>query len=83
VCAALGAISCVASLDGESAGAFGAGKAPVGATSRAGAADLLVARDPSGKTDLTFAVTLPHPPGEGQVELLDLVVAATAAIVER
>jgi excisionase family DNA binding protein len=85
ICEALGAISCVASLDGESAGAFGAGQAaaPTGERNRGGAANLLVARDPSGATDLTLAVTLPHAPGEGQIELLDLVAAVTAAVVKR
>lgn len=81
VCEALGAISCVASLGGESAGAFGAGRiaGSSGDEPRAGAANLVVARDPSGVTDLALAVTLPGPPGEGQVELLDLVAAVTAA----
>ena len=83
VCEALGAISCVASIGGESAGAFGAGSvAAPSATSpgRGPNANLVVARDPSGRTDLTLAVTLPHAPGEGQVELLDFV-AAVAAVV--
>ena len=35
------------------------------ATSAARAANLVVARDPSGRTDLTLAVTLPHAPGRG------------------
>ncbi len=85
ICEALGAISCVASLDGESAGAFGAGQAaaPAGGQNRGGAANLVVSRDPSGATDLTLAVTLPRAPGEGQVELLDLVAAVTAAVVKR
>jgi excisionase family DNA binding protein len=85
VCEALGAISCVASLGGESAGAFGAGQVAASTDDRrrGGAANLLVARDPSGATDLTLAVTLPQAPGEGQVELLDLVAAVTAALVER
>ena len=83
VCEALGAISCVASMGGESAGAFGAGR--VAAPSRTDAArganaSLVVARDPSGRTDLTLAVTLPHAPGEGQAELLDFV-AGVAAVV--
>ena len=43
-------------------------------------ANLVVARDPSGRTDLTLAVTLPRAPGEGQAELLDFV-AAVAAVV--
>lgn len=86
VCDALGAVSCVASMDGESAGAFGAGRlaAPLDADATRGAkADLVVARDTSGKTDLTLAVTLPEPPGEGQVELLDFVAAVAALVAAR
>jgi len=82
VCEALGAISCVATLGGESAGAFGAGQVAEG-TAHSGAAELVVARDPSGRTDLTLAVTLPRPPGEGQVELLEYVAAVTAALAAR
>jgi excisionase family DNA binding protein len=85
VCEALGAISCVASLHGESAGAFGAGRVvarPEG-DGRGANANLVVARDPSGGTDLTLAVTLPQAPGEGQVELLDFVAAVTAAAAAR
>ena len=86
VCEALGAISCVASMGGESAGAFGAGQ--IAARQAAGDergtnANLVVARDPSGSTDLTLAVTLPRPPGEGQIELLDFIAAATAALAGR
>ena len=86
VCEAFGAISCVASMDGESAGAFGAGQVAArqaGGDERGTGADLVVARDPSGRTDLTLAVTLPRPPGEGQVDLLDFIAAATAAIASR
>ena len=85
ICDALGAISCVASLGGESAGAFGAGRvaAPEHGDERGANANLVVAHDPSGRTDLTLAVTLPHPPGEGQVELLDFVAAITAAVAVR
>ncbi len=83
VCDALGAISCVASAGGESAGAFGAGHAAdlqqIGAA-RGATASLIVARDPSGVTDLTLAVTLSRPPGEGQVELLDFLAATAAAL---
>ena len=85
-CAALGAISCVASLGGESAGAFGAGSvagAPEGGAGRGVSAELVVARDPSGRTDLTLAVTLPHAPGEGQVELLGFVAAVAAVVAIR
>jgi excisionase family DNA binding protein len=82
VCESLGAISCVASLNGENAGAFGAGwVADSGtATQRGAAANLVVARDHSGRSDLTLAVTLPRAPGEGQVELLDFIAAVTAAL---
>ena len=72
-------------MDGESAGAFGAGQvvAPEHGDKRGANANLVVARDPSGRTDLTLAVTLPHSPGEGQVELLDFVAAITAAVALR
>ena len=77
-CDAFGAISCVASCGGESAGAFGASAAH--ATPARGAdASLIVARDPSGATDLTLAVTLRCAPGEGQAELLDFIAALAAA----
>ena len=86
VCEALGAISCVASMGGESAGAFGAGRVaarPETGRARGANANLVVARDPSGRTDLTLAVTLPHAPGEGQVELLDFMAAVTAVVAAR
>jgi excisionase family DNA binding protein len=87
VCDALGAVSCVASVGGESAGAFGAGQAAAREQPESGgrgtAASLVVARDPSGQTDLTLAVTLPEPPGEGKAELLDLIAAAAAVVGAR
>jgi hypothetical protein len=72
-------------MGGESAGAFGAGQiaAPENGGERGANANLVVARDPSGRTDLTLAVTLPHPPGEGQVELLDFVAAIAATVALR
>ncbi|MCX6374266.1 MAG: GAF domain-containing protein [Actinobacteria bacterium] len=85
VCEAFGAISCVASVGGASAGAFGAGRVaarPASGNAERGAnASLVVSRDPSGRTDLTLAVTLGEPPGEGQVELLDFIVAITAGVM--
>ena len=85
VCEAFGAISCVASVGDESAGAFGAGRVTArphsSAADRGANASLIVSRDPSGRTDLTLAVTLGEPPGEGQVELLDFIVAITAGVV--
>jgi len=80
VCEAFGAISCVASAGGESAGAFGAGRVASANSVRETNASLVVSRDPSGRTDLTLAVTLSEPPGGGQVELLDFLAAATAAV---
>jgi len=86
VCEAFGAISCVASVSGESAGAFGAGRLaarPDSTNAERGAnASCIVSRDPSGRTDLTLAVTLGEPPGEGQVELLDFIAAATAGVAD-
>jgi excisionase family DNA binding protein len=85
VCEAFGAISCVASVGGESAGAFGASRVAARPDSdnaeRGANASLVVSRDPSGSSDLTLAVTLSEPPGDGQVELLDLIAAATAAVM--
>jgi excisionase family DNA binding protein len=85
VCDAFGAISCVTSVGGESAGAFGAGRLAAGPDVAGGGRDtsasLIVARDPSGRTDLTLAVTLRVPPGEGQVELLDFIAAAASAVM--
>jgi len=83
VCAAFGAISCVASVGGESTGAFGAGRVAARPDSthgeRGANASLIVSRDPSGRTDFTLAVTLSEPPGDGQVELLDFIAAIAAA----
>lgn len=87
ICDSLGAISCVASVGGESAGAFGAGQAAAErdqlSEERGTSASLIIARDPTGRSDLTLAVTLSRPAGEGQVELLDLIAAATGAIATR
>ena len=83
VCDALGAVSCVATAGGESAGAFsdGAVAGPPEDSGHGETASVVVARDPSGDSDLTVAVTLPRPPGEGQAELLDLIAALAALLV--
>ena len=86
VCDAFEAISCVASVGGESAGAFGAGQIAAQhdiAADHTGPASIVVAHDPTGSTDLTLAVTLSQAPGEGQIELLDLVAAVTGALTGR
>jgi excisionase family DNA binding protein len=86
VCDSLGAISCVASMGGESAGAFGGTQAAASdadGDSRGTSANLVVARDPSGQTDLTLAVTLLDTPGGALTELLDLLAATAAAFAAR
>ena len=83
-CAALEAVSCVASFAGESAGAFGDGAAGFETGDDRGTrASLVVAREPSGAGDFTLAVTLAEPPSAGQIELLDLIAAAGGALLHR
>lgn len=83
-CDALEAVSCVASAGGASAGAFGeASPAFDDGDERGTRATLVVARDPTGASDLTLAVTLVEPPSEGQTELLDLLAAAGGALMTR
>ncbi len=82
-CAALEAVSCVATVRGTSAGAFGDAAALADGDERGTKATLVVARDPSGASDLTLAVTLAEPPSEGQAELLDLVAAGGGALLAR
>jgi excisionase family DNA binding protein len=80
----LEAVSCVASAGGVSAGAFGdAAAAFENGDERGTKAMLVVARDPSGQSDLALAVTLAEPPSEGQTELLDLIAAAGGALLTR
>ena len=84
-CDCLGAISCVASVAHESAGAFGAAlPAPDTETTERGAtASVVVATDPGRATDLAVAVTLARPAGDGEAELLDVIVACAAAMLAR
>jgi excisionase family DNA binding protein len=77
-CDALGAISCVANAAGQSAGAF---TTTPPAETEGGAPAVLVAGDPA--CDLTIAVTLPRPAGEGVAELLDVITAGTSAALAR
>jgi len=83
VCRGLRAISCVASLGGVTAGAFGERTAAPAEGDAASPASLVVARDATGVSDMTLAVTLADPPGEGQAELLTLVASAAAAFAAR
>jgi hypothetical protein len=42
-----------------------------------------VATDPGRATDLAVAVTLARPAGDGEAELLDVIVACAAAMLAR
>ena len=78
---ALGAISCVASCRGESAGA--SGLRPAGdSAAQSGAAHVLVATAPCGDGEVTLTVTLGGDAGDGQAELLGLVATMAAGAVE-
>lgn len=83
VCEAFDAVACVVGAGGLTAGASGDVTAGDEADAPAigAAASLMVADDPSGRTDLRIAVTLREPPGEGQSELLGFVAAVAATAV--
>jgi len=74
---ALGAISCVASCRGESAGASGL-RPGEQATARSGAAHVIVASAPCGRDEVTLTLTLSGDAGDGQTELLGLVATMAA-----
>lgn len=74
---ALGGISCVASLAGESAGASGL-KAGEQAAARSGAAHVVVASAPCGDDTVSLTLTMADDAGDGQAELLGLVATMTA-----
>ncbi len=76
VCEAFEAVSCVAAAGGLSAGAAGT-PAPEAGGGAAGA--LAVARDPSGRSDLTLTLTVPAPLDPARAALLDLVAAVAAS----
>jgi excisionase family DNA binding protein len=77
---ALGAIACVASHSGESAGASGLrpGDQVVPQT---GAAHVIVASAPAGDSEVALTLTLGVSAGEGHVELLGLVATMAAGAV--
>jgi excisionase family DNA binding protein len=77
---ALGAISCVASCRGESAGASGL---PPGGQSlpQSGSAHVIVSAAPCGGDALTLTLTLAGEAGEGQPELLGLVATLSAGAI--
>lgn len=77
---ALGAISCVASLGGESAGASGLRSGDL-ASPQIGAAHVIVASAPCGGDELRLTLTLAGDAGEGKPELLELVATMAAGAV--
>jgi hypothetical protein len=79
---ALGAISCVASHAGTSAGA--SGLHPAGqALAQTGSAHVIVAAAPCAGTEVTLTTTLGSEAGDGQAELLALVATMAAGAIER
>jgi excisionase family DNA binding protein len=79
---ALGAISCVASCAGASAGASGL-RVGDQTPAQTGSAHVVVATAPCGGTEVTLTTTLPGEGGEGQAELLALVATMAAGAIER
>jgi excisionase family DNA binding protein len=77
---ALGAISCVASCGGDSAGASGmsAGDQPL---PKNGSAHVIVSSAPCGDDTVTLTLTLGGEAGEGQAELLTLVATMAAGAI--
>ncbi len=77
---ALGAISCVASCGGESAGA--SGLSPVDqASAKSGAAHVIVASAPCGDDTVSLTLTLAGDAGDGQAELLGLVATMASGAI--
>jgi len=79
---ALGAISCVASHGGASAGASGLDPADQ-ALAQTGSARVIVAAAPCGDAEVTLTTTLGGDAGDGQAELLALVATMAAGAIER
>jgi excisionase family DNA binding protein len=77
---ALGAIACVASHGGESAGASGVRPGDQ-AVPQTGAAHVIVASAPCGGSEVVLTLTLAVSAGEGHVELLGLVATMAAGAV--
>jgi hypothetical protein len=77
---ALGAISCVASCGGESAGASGLAAGDRTAP-QSGAAHVIVASAPCGDDSVVLTLTLAGDAGDGQAELLGLVATMAAGAI--
>jgi excisionase family DNA binding protein len=79
----LGAISCVASCAGESAGASGAAAGGGGArTTQTDAAQVIVSSAPCEGEQLTLTLTLGGRASEGQAELLGLIAAMASGALQ-
>lgn len=82
VCEAFGAISCVASCDGSTAGATGAtGGSGGGGATQTDTAHVIVSTAPCGASQVTLTLTLSRAAGEGQAELLGLIAAMAAGAI--
>jgi excisionase family DNA binding protein len=80
---ALGALSCVASCGGRSAGASGLPAAAAGARATStNAAHVIVSSAPSGADTLSLTLTRAAPAGDGLPELLGLIAAMAAAALD-
>ena len=78
---ALGAISCVASYAGESAGASGLRPGDQ-AKAQTGSAHVIVAAAPCGDAEVALTLTLAGDAGDGQDELLGLVATMAAGSIQ-
>jgi hypothetical protein len=78
---ALGAMSCVASCDGSTAGATTA-PSGAGGTTQTDSAHVIVSTVPCGQGGLALTLTLSRPAGDGQAELLGLIAAMAADAID-
>ena len=78
----LRAISCVASLRGQSAGASDV-RPGAGRSTQTDSAHVIVSSAPCGDDDLTLTLTLGHAAGDGQAELLGLIATLAAGAAAR
>ena len=76
---ALGAISCVASCGGESAGA--SGLRPGDQAAQSGTAHVIVSSAPCGDGEVALTLTLGGDAGDGQAELLGLIATMAAGAI--
>ena len=82
-CDVLGAISCVAEAGGHSAGATAASAGTTMSVERSGSASVFTAAASCAAGELTLALTVPEPFGDGGKELLDLIASTAALLLAR